>query len=103
MISYMIDGRGYLIINREVVASDIEDLEYTPKPEFRGEFTVYNQPDERATIAKFFEHLLQAKPSIMVTYNGGMYSFAARFSNSPKKHNLSKSQYIFIRPHFYRA
>lgn len=36
MISYMIDRQGYLITNREVVAEDIEDFEYTPKPEFEG-------------------------------------------------------------------
>ena len=33
MISYMCDGEGYLIINREIVTEDIEDFEYTPKPE----------------------------------------------------------------------
>lgn len=33
MISYMIDGEGYLIVNREIVSEDIEDFEYTPKKE----------------------------------------------------------------------
>lgn len=37
MISYMIDGHGFLITNREIVAEDVEDFEYTPKPEFEGE------------------------------------------------------------------
>ena len=36
MISYMIDKQGYLVINREVVGGDIENFEYTPKPEFEG-------------------------------------------------------------------
>jgi DNA polymerase elongation subunit (family B) len=36
MISYMIDGQGYLIINREIVSEDIKDFEYTPKPEYPG-------------------------------------------------------------------
>ena len=36
MISYMIDGQGYLITNREIVAVDVENFEYTPKPEFEG-------------------------------------------------------------------
>lgn len=36
MISYMLDKQGYLIVNREVVSLDIEDFEYTPKPEFEG-------------------------------------------------------------------
>jgi DNA polymerase epsilon subunit 1 len=46
MISYMIDGQGYLITNREIVADDIDDFEYTPTAEYEGEFTVFNEPDE---------------------------------------------------------
>lgn len=46
MISYMIDGMGYLITNREIVSEDIEDFEYTPKPEYEGPFTIFNEPDE---------------------------------------------------------
>ena len=38
--------KGYLIINREIVSEDIEDFEYTPKPEYEGQFTVINEPDE---------------------------------------------------------
>lgn len=34
MISYMIDGRGFLIINRETVSKDIDDFEYNPRDEF---------------------------------------------------------------------
>lgn len=41
MISYMFDGQGYLIINREVVTSDIENFEYTPK--VNGFFDTYLQ------------------------------------------------------------
>ncbi|MGH0168304.1 UNVERIFIED_CONTAM: hypothetical protein FKN15_054042 [Acipenser sinensis] len=46
MMSYMIDGQGYLITNREIVSEDIEDFEFTPKPEYEGPFTVFNEPDE---------------------------------------------------------
>lgn len=46
MISYMIDGQGYLITNREIVSEDIEDFEYTPKDEYQGEFTIFNEQDE---------------------------------------------------------
>lgn len=35
MISYMLDKQGYLITNREFVSEDIDDFEYTPKPEFQ--------------------------------------------------------------------
>ena len=36
MISYMMDGAGFLIVNREVVSEDIDDFEYSPKPDFPG-------------------------------------------------------------------
>lgn len=60
MISYMLDSEGYLIVNREViflrkytifevplsdiffvskiVSEDIDDFEYTPKPDYPGPF-----------------------------------------------------------------
>jgi len=28
------------------MSADVEDFEYTPRPEFEGNFTVYNEPDE---------------------------------------------------------
>jgi len=32
MISYMLDGAGFLLINREIVSADVPDFEYTPDP-----------------------------------------------------------------------
>jgi DNA polymerase epsilon subunit 1 len=52
MISYMIDGHGFLITNREIVGEDIDDFEYTPKPEYEGEFTVFNEADEVSILAQ---------------------------------------------------
>jgi len=46
MISYMIDGQGFLITNRDIVSEDIEDFEYTPKEGYEGPFVVFNEPDE---------------------------------------------------------
>jgi len=28
------------------MSADVEDFEYTPRPEFEGIFTVFNEPDE---------------------------------------------------------
>lgn len=39
-------SQGFLITNREIVSEDIEDFEFTPKPEYEGPFTVFNEPDE---------------------------------------------------------
>lgn len=46
MISYMVDGQGYLITNRDIVSEDIEDFEYTPKEGYEGPFIVFNEADE---------------------------------------------------------
>nr|XP_036870228.1 DNA polymerase epsilon catalytic subunit A isoform X5 [Manis javanica] len=75
MISYMIDGQGYLITNREIVSEDIEDFEFTPKPEYEGCFCVFNEPDEVHLIQRWFEHVQETKPTIMVTYNGDFFDW----------------------------
>lgn len=75
MISYMIDGQGYLITNREIISMDVDDFEYTPKPEFEGNFIVYNEINEMALIQKFFDHIMDVKPHIVVTYNGDFFDW----------------------------
>ncbi|KAK1431332.1 hypothetical protein QVD17_07789 [Tagetes erecta] len=75
MISYMVDGHGYLIINRECVGEDIEDLEYTPKPEFEGHFKVTNVKNEEELIKLWFSHMREVKPGIYVTYNGDFFDW----------------------------
>ncbi|XP_057955577.1 DNA polymerase epsilon catalytic subunit A-like [Malania oleifera] len=75
MISYMIDGQGYLIINRECVGEDIEDLEYTPKPEFEGCFKVTNVKNEEELLRQWFAHMCEVKPGIYVTYNGDFFDW----------------------------
>jgi len=75
MISYMIDGQGYLICNREIISEDVEDFEYTPKPEFEGPFIIYNEANESELIQRFFDHILDVKPHIFVTYNGDFFDW----------------------------
>ncbi|XP_062083133.1 DNA polymerase epsilon catalytic subunit A-like isoform X2 [Humulus lupulus] len=75
MISYMVDGQGYLIINRECVGDDIEDLEYTPKPEFEGHFKVTNVKNELELLKLWFSHMREVKPGIYVTYNGDFFDW----------------------------
>ncbi|KAF8443966.1 hypothetical protein L210DRAFT_3759100 [Boletus edulis BED1] len=82
MISYMIDGQGYLITNREIVSEDIEDFEYTPKEGYEGPFTVYNEKDEAATITKFFEHIQDVKPTVIATFNGDFFDFPFLFARA---------------------
>ena len=49
---------------------DLDQLirESTPKPEFEGPFTVFNESNEVGLIHRFLEHIRELKPSIFVTY-----------------------------------
>lgn len=75
MISYMIDGQGYLITNREIISHDVDDFEFTPKPEFEGGFIVFNTPTEFALLQRFFDHIMEVMPHIFVTYNGDFFDW----------------------------
>lgn len=39
------------------------------------QFIVFNEPNELALIQKFFDHIMDVKPHIFVTYNGIITSF----------------------------
>lgn len=96
MISYMIDGQGYLITNREVVSQDIEDFEYTPKPEYEGLFTIFNEPTEEDCLRRFFHHVQEVKPTVFVTYNGDFFDWPFVEARA-KIHGIDMFQEIGIR------
>ncbi|KAL2260303.1 hypothetical protein VTK26DRAFT_5725 [Humicola hyalothermophila] len=75
MMSYMIDGQGFLITNREIVSEDITDFDYTPKPEYPGPFMIFNEPDEKAVLERFFLHVKEARPTVIATYNGDFFDW----------------------------
>ena len=75
MISYMIDGQGFLITNREIVSEDISDFDYTPRPEYPGPFMIFNEPDEKALLERFFLHIKEARPTVIATYNGDFFDW----------------------------
>ena len=76
MISYIIDGQGFLITNREIVGEDVQNFEYAPKPEYDvGMFTVFNEADERSMLRRFFDHINETKPAIYTTYNGDTFDW----------------------------
>ncbi|EGS22368.1 DNA polymerase-like protein [Thermochaetoides thermophila DSM 1495] len=76
MMSYMIDGQGFLITNREIVSEDIRDFDYTPKPEYPGPFMIFNEPDEKAVLERFFLHVKEARPTVIATYNGDFFDWS---------------------------
>lgn len=51
--------QGFLIVNREIVSEDVEDFEYTPRPEFEGPFIIFNEANEKDLIRRFFDHILE--------------------------------------------
>ncbi len=75
MISYMIDGQGYLILSRHVVGKDVANFEYTPKPKYPGPFLVFNEMTEEALIRRFLLEFEKAAPQIVVTYNGDFFDW----------------------------
>ena len=75
MISYMVNGQGYLITSRSIVSEDVPDFEYTPKPNFPGPFMIFNESNEKALIQRFFSHFLEVKPQIVITYNGDFFDW----------------------------
>ncbi|KAI1614959.1 DNA polymerase epsilon catalytic subunit A [Exophiala viscosa] len=75
MISYMIDGQGFLITNREIVSEDISDFDYTPKAEYEGPFMIFNEPNERGVLERFFSHIKEARPNVIATYNGDFFDW----------------------------
>eukprot|EP00112_Aurelia_sp_Birch-Aquarium-sp1_P000107 Seg1008.10 transcript_id=Seg1008.10/GoldUCD/mRNA.D3Y31 product="DNA polymerase epsilon catalytic subunit A" protein_id=Seg1008.10/GoldUCD/D3Y31 len=97
MISYMIDAQGYLITNREIVSQDIEDFEYTPRPEYEGPIIVFNEPDEESLLRKFFDHMIEVKPNIFVTYNGDFFDWPFVEARA-KIHNMDMTVEIGFAP-----
>lgn len=75
MISWMVDGSGYLAINREVVSADIEDFEFNPHKEYKGAFKVFNENDEKAVLERFFSEVRIAAPRVFATFNGDFFDW----------------------------
>ena len=75
MISYMVDGQGYLILSRHIVGKDVGNFEYTPKPSYPGPFIVYNEQTEEQLILRFLDEYQRLRPQIVVTYNGDFFDW----------------------------
>eukprot|EP00741_Cyanophora_paradoxa_P006031 tig00000970_g5849.t1 len=77
MISYMLDKKGFLIVNRAIVSEDIQNFGFAPSKEYEpdGDFTVLNEKDEKALLECWFEHMRRARPAIYVTFNGDFFDW----------------------------
>ena len=85
MISYVIDGTGFLIVNREIVGADIEEFEFSPKAEFHTHFSIFNEPNEFMTLKRFFTHIRETMPIVFVTFNGDNFDWP--FIETRAKHH----------------
>ncbi|GJQ08818.1 hypothetical protein GpartN1_g609.t1 [Galdieria partita] len=95
MISWMIDGKGYLGVNRQIVAADIDDFTYSPRDEFPGDFTVFNETDERSLLLRFLTEVQLHSPQIFVTYNGDVFDWPFVFERA-RYHDIDIEKEIGI-------
>ncbi|OMO97634.1 hypothetical protein CCACVL1_04499 [Corchorus capsularis] len=75
MISYMVDGQGYLIINRECLGQRHRGLGVYSKTRFQECFKVTNVKNEVELLQQWFAHMQEVKPGIFVTYNGDYFDW----------------------------
>ena len=89
MISYMVSTpqgpQGYLIVSRNVVSQNVDDFEYTPLPKYPGPFHIFNEPDEKSLLERFFKEYRRYTPQIVVTYNGDFFDWP--FVDARAKHH----------------
>lgn len=53
------------------MGGDIEDFEFTPKPEFEGPFRVINVADEASLLREWFDHMRRVRTRGGVGGGGG--------------------------------
>ncbi|KAL4468704.1 hypothetical protein ABPG74_005207 [Tetrahymena malaccensis] len=75
MISLMYEGDAYLIVNRDFCGQDVVGFDYAPTPEFECSITVYNEPNEKACIKKFFDIIVDYKAFIITSFNGDKFDW----------------------------
>ena len=83
-----------LVSCSEVVSEDIDNFEYSPRPDYPGVFTVFNEANEvsehlcheksydshlvhiqEALLRRWFTHMQELKPLVYVTYNGDYFDW----------------------------
>ena len=60
LISYVIDEVFFLIVNRSICSEDIKEFEYSPTKNISGTVNIFNEPDEKATLKRFFDVIKQS-------------------------------------------
>lgn len=73
LISGMTEGNIFLIVNREIIAKDIEPFEYSPGGD--REINVWNEPNERELLKRFYDIVRKERPLVVSTYNGDYFDW----------------------------
>lgn len=53
----------------------VQNFDYTPKSSFPGPFHIFNEKNEEDVIRRFFSHVQELRPQIIVTYNGDFFDW----------------------------
>lgn len=93
MISIMTEDFGELIVNRKIISQDIQEFEYQAKDEMKSNFRIFNEENEEALLIRFIEVIIEHRPHIITTYNGGYFDWPF-IDKRMKKYNLNLDQSI---------
>jgi DNA polymerase epsilon subunit 1 len=63
----MVDGQGFLVINRPWFSKDIDSFEYWPLEHYCT-FTVWNCGSESDMLEKWFSHIQEIQRDILVPF-----------------------------------
>ena len=75
LLSLMVDDRGVLLVNRDIVGADVDDFDYSPSADMRGEFRCINVAGEKELLLEFFRLVREEKPVLFITYNGDFFDW----------------------------
>lgn len=75
LISYVVDGEACLIVNRNIISKDITEFNYAPYKDIDYDIVIYNEPDEKSSIEKFFNDIRSTRPMVLTTFNGDNFDW----------------------------
>ena len=75
LISYVVDGEACLVVNRNIISEDITEFNYAPCKDIDYDIVVFNEADEKATIQRFFDEVIRARPMVLTTFNGDNFDW----------------------------
>lgn len=51
-----------------------------PNCNFFSQFIIFNETNELGVLQKFFDHIMDVKPHIFVTYNGNIFLYKSKIN-----------------------